>query len=326
VSPAQAAGVFTKAGLPASVSQKLGANIAAGQGSLVQDLGGSRNDPLWERATFIEHLQIPIGQMMLDAQRSAQVAEQQLAGDVRAIDDYNHAVDASNAQIRGVLTASIGVEPGPDRAAWQNWLTDVLGYAAAPAGSSYEKPTIVEQVPLAYQPQAAPSFVEQPMSIQFARFHSCFGAGTLVRTIDGLHSIESLRLGDLVLTQNPRTGALKYQPVVAAFHNPPNATLRIELDHDSIVATGIHRLWKAGKGWVMARELQPGDTLRTVGGTVAVKSVSKERKQPVFNLQVADGASFFVGETGVLAHDNSLINPTPDPFDAVAVAGTTSKP
>ena len=50
-----------------------------------------------------------------------------------------------------------------------------------------------------------------------------------------------------------------------------------------------------------------------------MKSVAEEKVQPVFNLQVADGESFFVGRSGVLAHDNSTINPTPEPFDAVGV-------
>ena len=61
----------------------------------------------------------------------------------------------------------------------------------------------------------------------------------------------------------------------------------------------------------MARDLKPGDVLRTLGGTAAVKSVEEDKVQPVFNLQVADGESFFVGRSGVLAHDNSTINPTP---------------
>ena len=141
--------------------------------------------------------------------------------------------------------------------------------------------------------------------------------------MDGPRPIEDLRAGDDVLTQNPRTGELKYQPLVAVYHNPPNGTLRIEIDGESIVATGIHRLWKAGKGWTMARDLKPGDVLRTIGGTAAVKSVVEEKVQPVFNLRVADGESFFVGRSGVLAHDNSTINPTPQPFDAVAPLSTT---
>jgi len=76
----------------------------------------------------------------------------------------------------------------------------------------------------------------------------------------------------------------------------------------------------------MARELKPGDALRTVGGLAVVKSVEKERIQPVFNLRVAEGESFFVGRTGVLAHDNSLVNPTPRPFDAVLELGAKVSP
>jgi hypothetical protein len=66
----------------------------------------------------------------------------------------------------------------------------------------------------------------------------------------------------------------------------------------------------------MARELKPGDALRTLDGISIVKAVEKERIQPVYNLRVAEGESFFVGKTAVLAHDNSLVNPTPSPFDA----------
>ena len=111
-------------------------------------------------------------------------------------------------------------------------------------------------------------------------------------------------------------GAASAVAGVVAQEDAPVPTLRIELDKESIVVTGIHRLWKAGRGWVMARELKPGDTLRNLGGTSVVKSVAKEQIQPVFNLRVADGDSFFVGNAGILAHDNSLVNPTPSPFDA----------
>jgi hypothetical protein len=140
-----------------------------------------------------------------------------------------------------------------------------------------------------------------------------------VRTLDGLRPIEALRPGDLVLTQDPKGGELKYRAVVEVYHNPPNETYRVALETgESIVATGIHRLWVAGKGWSMTRDLKPGDVLRTLGGVAVVKSVEADRTQPVYNLRVADGESYFVGQSGVLAHDNSTINPVPEPFDAVA--------
>jgi Pretoxin HINT domain len=225
-----------------------------------------------------------------------------------------------NQRARQVLADSIGADQGPDKLAWEKWLVDLNGYAIS-AQSSYDPPTVEEQVPIAYQPQAAPVIVDQPTAIVVERHssvcQSCFGSGTLVHTLDGSTEIEKLRAGDLVLTQKPTTGELKYQPILVAYHNPPNSTLRIALGDETVVATGIHRFWKAGRGWVMARELKPGDTLRTLGGLAVVKSVEKEKVQPVFNLQVADGESFFVGEAGVLAHDNSLVHPNPSPFDAV---------
>jgi hypothetical protein len=137
-----------------------------------------------------------------------------------------------------------------------------------------------------------------------------------VRTLEGPRSIESIRVGDQVLVQDPRSGALSFQPVVAVYHNPPNATLRVKLGDESIVVTGIHRFWKARHGWVMSRDLKPGDTLRMLGGTTTVASVESDSVQPVFNLEVAGGHSFFVGAAGVLVHDNSLVQPVPEPYDA----------
>jgi hypothetical protein len=314
-----------KAGLPPNLAQKLGATVAQNASAAIMNLGGPRGQPLVAEELVNRQLQIPVGLMMMQAQIAAQVAQQQLAGDVQAIDAYNAPILDTNRRLRVVLAAALGTDVGDDRAAWQKWLVDLLGYAYAPQKSSNERTTIIEEVPLAYQPQAAPIVSDQPVAVQIVS-HSCFGAGTPVRTLEGVRPIESIRIGDQVLTQNPKTGELKYEPLIAVYHNPPNATLRIDLGNETVVATGIHRFWKAGKGWTMARELKRGDALRTLGGTASVKAVETERTQPVFNLRVAEGESFFVGEAAVLAHDNSLINPTPDPFDAVPTLGESTTP
>jgi len=103
--------------------------------------------------------------------------------------------------------------------------------------------------------------------------------------------IEAIRIGEKVLVQDVRTGALSYQPVLAVFHNSPAPTLRVSIGDEAIVATGIHRFWKAGHGWAMTRELKAGDTIRTLGGAVRVTSVESDETQPVFNLEVAEGAA-----------------------------------
>ncbi len=318
---------FGNLGLPSAISAELGAMVSQ-QSPKVQliDRGGPQNGLAYASELLVQQTRIPIGQMMLEYQKAARGAQRQLARDIQAIDTYNANIQAANRRVRQVLADAIGTDLGEKRTAWEKWVVDLFGYAyGGPSDSRYNepKPTVVEQVPLAYQPQPVPIMTSAPqvaeLTIQRMTHHSCFAAGTLVQTIDGIHPIEDLLAGDDVLTQDPRTGELKYQALIAVYHNPPNATFRVELEgsDESIVATGIHRLWKAGKGWAMVRDLKSGDVLRTLGGTAAVKSVKEERVQPVFNLRVADGESFFVGRSGILAHDNSTINPTPEPFDAV---------
>jgi hypothetical protein len=67
----------------------------------------------------------------------------------------------------------------------------------------------------------------------------------------------------------------------------------------------------------MARDLEPGDAVRTLDGLVRVSAVAPDRVQPLFNLEVGATRGFFVGRAGALVHDNSPVQPIADPFDAV---------
>ena len=150
---------------------------------------------------------------------------------------------------------------------------------------------------------------------------SCFGAGTMVRTLTGSQPIESIKLGDQVLTQSIKTGALGYKPILVVHHNPPSKTYEIKLGDETIVSSYFHRFWKAGAGWVMARDLKVGDPIRTLNGTVKVTAIDDGKVVPVFNLDVADDADFFVGDVGALAHDNTVPDLRETPFDAVTMPG-----
>jgi hypothetical protein len=103
--------------------------------------------------------------------------------------------------------------------------------------------------------------------------------------------------------------------VIATHANAPSPTFRIAAGGESIVATGIHRFWKAGKGWTMARDLKAGDRLRMVGGVVEIRTIESDATQPVSNLDVAEDRDFFVGKTGLLVHDFSFVQPVVAPFD-----------
>ncbi len=324
--------VLQKAGVPAAQSQNLGQRVAANAQSSLQLARAETNPAMGGNGLDLapaEYLEIPIGQMELDAIRSAQVARMQMEGDVRAIDAYNAPIRERNRLARQVLSRTVGIDHGDNHSAWMKWVVDLFGYAMLAQKSDSRATTIIEQVPLAYQPQAVPTLQEGlALAPELNIGHgACFAAGTPVRTLEGSRPIETLRPGDLVLTQDATSGELQYRAVVIAYHNPPNSTYRIGLKTgEAIVATGIHRLWKAGKGWTMARDLKPGDVLRTLSGIAPIQSVDPDRVQPVFNLKVSDGNSYFVGEGSVLAHDNSPVEPVAEPFDAVRPIDVVTAP
>jgi hypothetical protein len=271
-------------------------------------------------ATAESNLTIPIGQIMLEYQKSAIAAQEQLAGDVRAVESYNATVKESNQRVLQVLSATTSQSLGEKRENWNAWWTDFQGYSYTPP-PDVPKPTVIQNVPLAYSPQpvmvSTQSYETGPetTSVTAGVHHSCFQAGTPVRTLAGLRAIETIRAGDQVLAQDPANGKLSFQPVLAVYHNKPIQLLRINLDDEMIGATPIHRFWKAGKGWIMARNLAPGDLVRSMRGIDRVRSVEKGPIQPVFNLKVADCQSFLVGKAGILVHDNSLVQPVLKPFD-----------
>ena len=201
-----------------------------------------------------------VGSNLEKAARATRYAQQQLVNDIILIETDNRAIAAANERVEAPLRALSGQDFGQDREAWRAWWTDQQGYAYEPPRSmSTIKPTLDQEIALPYDP-----------GYRQITGMSCFASGTLVRTREGARPIEAIRLGDVVLTQDTQTGALSFAPVLAVFHNKPVATLRIELgdedENEPIVATGIHRFWMAGQGWVMARDLKPGDEIRTLGG------------------------------------------------------------
>ena len=234
-----------------------------------------------------------------EANRKAADSQDRMTADIAVIDAENAQFVPRNVRVAAVLRETINApDLGNDEDAWKTWHYDRLGY-------SYEPPTQVT-VTVDASPQTPPPTISD-----------CFAAGTPVRTPDGRKPIESLRVGDLVLAQDPTTGLLGFQPILAVQHDAPEPTLRLALDSgETIVTIPYHRFWLAGKGWAMARTLKPGDALRTLGGRAKIVSISPGQVMPVFNLDVARFRTFFVGTTDALVHDNTPPDPHQKPFDA----------
>ena len=136
------------------------------------------NGPILGPASFIfvydrgGMIEIPVGRMALEAQKSAIVAEQQLQNDVDAIKQYNDSLGEINDRVLPVLNDVSGLALGPNPPAWQKWFVDLVGYQLYQLRAS-ESPTVIEEVPLAYQPQPIPlnTFIG-PIDVRRA---SCFG-------------------------------------------------------------------------------------------------------------------------------------------------------
>jgi hypothetical protein len=178
---------------------------------------------------------IPVGQQAVDAVRSSLAAEEKLRRDLRAIEAHNAPITKLNARLVSILTRVAGQDLGDDSESWQRWYTDLLGYAVKAQVASAEKQTIVEDVPADYVPQAAPVALVAGPTIQVRNTHSCFAAGTPVRTLNGLTDIEKIRVGDQVLSQDTHTGELQFKAVATAFHNPPNTTVKIDFGGEPVV-------------------------------------------------------------------------------------------
>ena len=227
------------------------------------------------------------------SQQVAELTQRRIEDDVRDLEQRNAQINQTNERALPLLQSLTNQNFGVDPEQWKKWWTEQLGYVYE-SRYSEDKPLFTEVI----VPHTA-----------------CFAAGTLVQTVTGPRKIESIAVGDRVLSQQPSTGALSFQPVLATHLNGPSETLRIALGNETIVATGIHRFWKAGNGWTMARDLKSGDRLRMIGGIVSIQSIEPGPAQKVYNLTVAENRNFLVGSAGLLVHDFGFVQPVSEPFD-----------
>ena len=137
----------------------------------------------------------------------------------------------------------------------------------------------------------------------------CFLAGTPVWTETGPEPIERVRVGDRVLSQKPTTGELAYKLVLQTTVRPQGKTVRVGVDGDDIYATNGHPFWVVGKGWRMARKLEPGWRLHTPNGSREISHVEEGPESDARNLLVEDFQCFFVGNNRILVHDNTVRRP-----------------
>lgn len=125
-------------------------------------------------------------------------------------------------------------------------------------------------------------------------------------------AIEDIKAGDLVWAWNEETGQAELKPVVETYVNETTELTHVFVDGEEIISTPSHPFYSPVKGWTAACKLRAGDILQTVNGEyVVVEWVQHELLEnpvKVYNFQVEDDHTYYVGDNRILVHN--LCQPT----------------
>ncbi|WP_210412510.1 polymorphic toxin-type HINT domain-containing protein [Leptospira yasudae] len=141
-------------------------------------------------------------------------------------------------------------------------------------------------------------------------FHqrTCFVAGTLVHTKDGLKKIEEIQVGDVVLSWNEETSEKEFQPVMEVFVREADLIYKLEFLNGSIVeTTWNHPFWINGRGWVETKDLRKNDLVLTAKGEelALLNIIISERSETVYNFEVATTHTYFISDSSILVHNQA---------------------
>ena len=126
-------------------------------------------------------------------------------------------------------------------------------------------------------------------------------------TSSGLVAIETVKAGDKVWATNPETGETALKEVVQIFRNEASELVHVTVNGEKIVCTNEHPFYVPVKGWTAACQLRAGDRLQLVNGEYTiVEQVQHEILEApvkVYNFEVEDFHTYYVGEESVLVHN-----------------------
>jgi len=138
----------------------------------------------------------------------------------------------------------------------------------------------------------------------------CFAAETVVETERGLIPIEEVEVGVRVWARDDETGEEEWKPITEVFITPNRELLELTFEADNGYAqflrlTAEHPLWSLDDGeWDEAGHLSLGERVDTLTGPMyLVSATSSPKAETVYNLEVSDSHTYFVGAAGLWAHN-----------------------
>jgi hypothetical protein len=236
----------------------------------------------------------------------------QAARDLRdAVERANRGIRQRNARITAALSQLTRLNLGSEPMDWWKWWWQDYNEMYNVSGRTTVAETDQPPKPVYEYSQWRSAHESYVIPVPC----SCFAPGTKVWTLTGRQPIERIKIGDCVLAQDVESGELAYKPVLAVTIRRPGAWMRMRLGAESITATPSHPFWVCGLGWRMTKQLQAGSRIHSLSGGVPVEKVEtlgagSLGADAAYNLIVPDDNSYFVGDRGILVHDNTPRRPT----------------
>jgi hypothetical protein len=145
---------------------------------------------------------------------------------------------------------------------------------------------------------------------------ACFVGGTPITLPDGtIKPIEMMKAGEYVLSRNEVTASTTAQRVSRTWKHKVQATLLLELTNgEKLETTKEHALFVVDKGFTRAGQLAPGATLTCESGeSLQVGTITQNhRENTVYNIEVENFHTYFVGKNRLWAHNKEKANPDED--------------
>ena len=141
----------------------------------------------------------------------------------------------------------------------------------------------------------------------YVRTATCFIAGTMILTACGLTAIENIKAGDKVLSADPDTGISEEKTVLVSFHRTVSELVHLKIGSEVITTTHNHPFYVYGKGFINAGKLKISDyLLDCYHNKRKIDDISFETTEVptnVYNFEVEDFHSYFVGKSLILVHN-----------------------
>ena len=138
---------------------------------------------------------------------------------------------------------------------------------------------------------------------------ACFVAGTMILTAMGLVAIENIKAGDKVISTNSDTFETAHKTVLETYIRKVNKLVYLTIAGALIITTVDHPFYVRNQDFVSASELQVGyETINSNGEVLLVEDIKIEfadKPVTVYNFQVEDFHTYYVGDICVLVHNAS---------------------